>query len=101
MDTVSLYQVLAFMLLFVVQSSQAFDGGDAIALIFGLILRPNQRISYYNLNVNHFVLLSETTKDFKIMLKEIASRKQTARLHKINLRLFNTEFNLEDFFQNI
>lgn len=38
MDSVSLHQVIAFMLLFVVQSSQAFDGGDAIALILGLVL---------------------------------------------------------------
>lgn len=38
MDTVSLHQVLAFMLMFIVQSSQAFDGGDAIALILGLVL---------------------------------------------------------------
>ncbi|CAF0717527.1 unnamed protein product [Brachionus calyciflorus] len=38
MDTVQIYRVLSFMLLFVFKSTQAFDGGDAIALILGLVL---------------------------------------------------------------
>jgi hypothetical protein len=36
MNTVQLYRVVAFMLLFVLQGAQAFDGGDAIALILGM-----------------------------------------------------------------
>lgn len=38
MDTVTFYRVLSFMLLFVVQGTYAFDFGDALALIIGLVL---------------------------------------------------------------
>lgn len=38
MDSIILHQVIAFLLLFVVKSSQAFDGGDALALILGLVI---------------------------------------------------------------
>jgi len=38
MDTVSIHRILAFILLFVCQQASAFDGGDTIALILGLVL---------------------------------------------------------------
>lgn len=38
MDTIQFYRVLSFMLLFVLQTAQGFDGGDTIALILGLVL---------------------------------------------------------------
>ena len=38
MDFSQIFQVISFMLLFLIGSSEAFDGGDAIALILGLVL---------------------------------------------------------------
>jgi hypothetical protein len=38
MDTVTFYRVLSFLMLFVIQSVSAWDGGDTVALILGLIL---------------------------------------------------------------
>ena len=38
MDTVTLQRVVSFLLLFVVHKTAAFDAGDTIALILGLVL---------------------------------------------------------------
>lgn len=38
MDTVQLYRVLSFLLLFVCGGVSAFDGGDVIALLLGLTM---------------------------------------------------------------
>jgi hypothetical protein len=53
MDTVQLYRVVAFMLMFVLQGAQAFDGGDAIALILGYTL-----FSLFKTNYVHIRLLN-------------------------------------------
>jgi hypothetical protein len=38
METVEFYRVVSFMLLFIVQGTHAFDFGDALALILGLVI---------------------------------------------------------------
>lgn len=38
MDSTGFYRVLSFMLLFIIHSASAFDAGDAIALVIGILL---------------------------------------------------------------
>ena len=38
MDTVQVYRVVSFLLLFVLQGAQAFDGGDVIALMLSIFI---------------------------------------------------------------
>lgn len=38
MDSIQFYRVISFLLLFILNGVSAFDGGDAIALILGLVI---------------------------------------------------------------
>jgi hypothetical protein len=38
MEIISIHRILAFILMFICHQASAFDGGDTIALILGLVL---------------------------------------------------------------